>query len=92
MSGTSWEINEIYNMVRAMCLNDTRQFLTAPSTISEETDNYVSHPLFGKTKRRGWASMKKGIEMCFSISYMLDCHEEIAKTPSVSSLLTYTLI
>jgi hypothetical protein len=39
---------------------------------SEGTDEYVNHPLFGKIERRGWASMKNGIEMSFSVSYKLN--------------------
>lgn len=53
-----------------MYLNYTWHHLTTPSIISEEAGKYAIHPLFGKTEKRGWASMKKGIEMSFSISYM----------------------
>jgi hypothetical protein len=70
--GTSWKTTELYDMVHGICLNDTQHSLTTPFIISNKTDTYVNHPLFGKTERRGWASMKKGVEMSFSVSYKLN--------------------
>ena len=38
------------------------------STISENGDEIVCHPIFGVVDRRGWALMKKGQEKAFVIS------------------------
>ena len=67
--GTSWKSNELYNLVQRMCEGDIQHRLTVPSTISEKPDICVCHPIFGEALRRGWASMKKGTEMSFSIFY-----------------------
>jgi hypothetical protein len=70
--GTSWGRHELHNLVHDLCVkNETQHSMTAPSTISNKTDNYVLHPIFGKNIRKGWALMKKGNEMSFSVNFKL---------------------
>ena len=41
--------------------------ITSEETISDEDSGVVKHPVFGQVPHRGWASMKKGKEMTFSV-------------------------
>jgi len=63
--GTYWKEREIFVIVERMC--DRTHQVTEPSVVSEKGVVMVKHPLFGDTKRRGWADKKAGVEMSFSI-------------------------
>ncbi len=64
--GICWKEKELFNMVEPMCKNKKHK-LTEPSVISEKGDAAVKHPIFGSIARSGWAYLKGGVEMSFSI-------------------------
>ena len=66
--GNCWKEKELFKVLKSMCSEDKKHKLTEPSVISEKGNAEVKHPLFGLTERRGWAQMKRGVEMSFSVT------------------------
>ena len=66
---TFWKGNQLKNLTVAKCqhLSDSLT-VTDPVIISDSNQCTVEHPVFGTVHRSGWALMKKGSEMTFSIT------------------------
>lgn len=66
---TFWKGNQLQHLSLAKCA-DLSDLLTVtePVIISEANECTVKHPVFGSVQRSGWALMKKGSEMAFSIT------------------------
>jgi hypothetical protein len=65
--GNCWKERELFSMVETLCNGNRTHQVTEPSVVSDKGVVVVRHPLFGDTERRGWAKMKSGVEMSFSI-------------------------
>ena len=54
-----------YNSLRSLFDLPKKIFISPETQINVDDDNIVYHPLFGRTKKFGWARMRKGQEMTF---------------------------
>ncbi len=68
---TCWEKDCLQHLALSKCEHGLvkRVRITNPVIISKIDCTTVRHPLFGEIQRSGWAKMKKGYEMTFSIYY-----------------------
>lgn len=66
-----WENDSLQTLALSKCEPSLVQCvrITNPDVISKIDCTTVRHPLFGEIHRSGWALMKKGYEMSFSIYY-----------------------
>lgn len=67
-----WRGNDLKELCLSQCSFHlhTRLCITEPLPACNIDDITVNHPLFGKVRRCGWASMKQGAhEMAFNVSY-----------------------
>lgn len=67
---TCWKENELQRACLAKCKPSQRSLLciSTPTVVCEPDSTRVDHPLFGAVPRCGWAIMKKGYEIAFSIA------------------------
>jgi hypothetical protein len=64
-----WNYDSLHTVITAECsppILESIEF-TSQRTISEMTANQVQHPVCGLVPRVGWAALKNGIEMSFSV-------------------------
>ena len=65
----NWSKSDILSLFMSNT-NSSNYNVTNEVLVSSKGNNNVSHPLFGKTKRFGWAAMRNCNEYTFSISHM----------------------
>ncbi len=69
-SKTSWKGNCLSELVVSTCTEHqcNKIFISKPIVILPQESETVHYPVFGITKRYGWANAKVGKEMSFSIT------------------------
>ena len=64
-----WDYETLHSIITARCSTSILECIefTSQRTISEMSADKVQHPVCGLVPRVGWAALKKGIEMSFSV-------------------------
>jgi hypothetical protein len=64
-----WDYETLQSIITARCSTSILECIefTSQRTISEMSADKVQHPVCGLVPRVGWAALKKGIEMSFSV-------------------------
>ena len=65
----TWSKETLKSLYMMRNCNECEFNVSEQIIVSNKGDDNVKHPLFGKTKRYGWAAMRNCDEYSFSISY-----------------------
>jgi hypothetical protein len=64
-----WKYKSLISTITGQCTSQIMEYLqfTQERTISEIGGYQVQHRVYGQVPRVGWAALKKGIEVSFSV-------------------------